>query len=106
MGNFEAWIHGLFAAFIGGGASAVTAGIAAPAINPSAFNFHNQLSPLLQLMAALFLVNGVLAAFAYLSKSPLPQAEIVTKVEKTDIQPAGDGIKTTKVTQTTTEPKV
>lgn len=103
--NLEVWLHGLIAAFVGGGASAVTTGIVAPAIAPQAFNFHEQFSPLLQLMGALFVVNGLMAAFAYLAKSPVPQLEIVTQVEKTDIQPSGDGVKTTKVTQTTTEPK-
>lgn len=105
MNNLEIWLHGLVAAFVGGGASAVTTGIVAPAIAPQAFNFHSQFSPLLQLMIALFAVNGLMAAFAYLAKSPVPQLEVITQVEKTEIQPSGDGLKTTKVTQTTTEPK-
>ena len=73
MGTWKAWLHGLVAAFIGGGASAVTAGIVAPAINPQAFNFGAQLTPLIELCGFLFLVNGGLSAFAYLSKSPLPE---------------------------------
>lgn len=107
MNNLEIWLRGLIAAFVGGGASAVTSGIITPAIAPQAFNFHAQLSPLLQLMTALFLANGLLTAFAYLARSPVPQAEVITKIEKTNTQPADDGgTQTTKVTQTTTEPKL
>lgn len=102
MNNIEAWFHGLAAAFIGGGASAVTAGFVAPAINPAAFNFHNQLWPLAQLALALFVVNGGLAAFAYLSKSPLPSMQTVTTQQTTSIQPIGDVVKVATVTKTTT----
>lgn len=104
MGDWQTWLHGLVAAFIGGGSSAVTAGIVAPAINPAAFNFHEKLAPLFQLAAALFVVNGGIAAFAYLSKSPLPDQQIITTVKKTSIQPAEDGgLKSVTVTKVTTE---
>lgn len=73
MRNWRVWLHGLLAAFIGGGASAVTAGVVAPAILPQSLNFHGQIVPLLQLCGALFLVNGLLSAFAYLKQSPLPE---------------------------------
>jgi hypothetical protein len=73
MGSFKSWLHGLGAAFIGGGASAVTAGVVAPAINPQAFNFGAQIGPLAKLAAAIFVVSGAMSAFAYLAKSPLPQ---------------------------------
>jgi hypothetical protein len=96
MGNLETWLHGLVAAFIGGGASAVTAGIAAPAINPQAFNFHDQIAPLFQLMGVLFLVNGLLAAFAYLKQSPLPSMETTTTVKT--VAPVGDAVVTKSVT--------
>lgn len=97
MGNWQAWLHGLIAAFIGGGSAAVTAGIVAPAINPSAFNFHDKLAPLFQLAAALFVVNGGIAAFAYLSKSPLPEQQVVKTVS---IQPTEDGgLKSVTVTK-------
>lgn len=97
MGNWQSWLHGLLAAFIGGGSSAVTAGIVAPAINPGAFNFHDKLAPLFQLAGALFFVNGGIAAFAYLSKSPLPEQQVVKTVS---IQPTEDGgLKSVTVTK-------
>lgn len=75
MKSWSKWLHGLVAAFIGGGASAVTAGVTAPAIAPGAFNFGAQLLPLLKLSGALFVVNGLIAATAYLKQSPLPPEE-------------------------------
>lgn len=73
--NAHKWLYGLGAAAIGGGANAVTTGVAASAIRPDAFNFHAQLVPTLELMGVLFLVSGLLSAFAYLSKAPLPPEE-------------------------------
>lgn len=104
MNSFTTWLHGLVAAFIAGGASAITTGIAAPAINPQAFNFGAQLGPLAKLAGALFIVNGVLAAAAYLKQSPIPP-ETITTVKTTSIQPVGDGVKVAEVTKTTTDSK-
>jgi hypothetical protein len=76
------WIHGLGAAVIGGGASAVTAGVTVSAIRPDTFNFAGQVWPTLELMLALFVVNGAVSAFAYLKQSPLPAETLeVTKTE-------------------------
>lgn len=76
------WVHGLGAAVIGGGSSAVTAGVTVSAIRPDAFNFSGQVWPTLELMLALFIVNGFVAAFAYLKQSPLPTEVLeVTKTE-------------------------
>lgn len=70
--NTRNWLHGLVAALIGGGASAVTAGVTVSAIKPDSFNLSAQLVPTLELMGVLFAVNGILAAMAYLKQSPLP----------------------------------
>ena len=71
--RIRVWLYGLGAAFIGGGASAVTAGISVNLIDPNDFNFAEGLWHTLTLMAVAFLVNGVLHVFGYLAKSPLPQ---------------------------------
>lgn len=77
------WVHGLFAAIIGGGASAVTAGVTVSAIRPDTFNFAGQVWPTLELMTALFIVNGFIAAFAYLKQSPLPAESLEVTETKT-----------------------
>jgi hypothetical protein len=81
----SAWLHGLFAALIGGGASAVTSGIVLPGISPAAFNFNAQLYPLFKAATAMFVVNGLFSAFLYLKQSPLPakSVEIVETSQKT-----------------------
>jgi hypothetical protein len=92
--NTEHWVHGLVAAFIGGGSSAVTGGITVSGLAPGQFNFGAQLGAMGKLMFALFVVNGGLSAFAYLKQSPLP-TESVEVVE----------MKTTTVSVTPTEGK-
>lgn len=86
--NTSAWLHGLFGALIGGGASAAASGIVLPMMKPEAFNFHAELIPMLENMLAMFAVSGLLSAFLYLKQSPLP-AETVeiskTTEEKTTV---------------------
>ena len=70
--TFRIWIHGLGAAFIGGGAGAVTSSFIVTQMAPSVFNFGSGFNPLMKLVAGTFFVNGLLATAAYLAKSPLP----------------------------------
>lgn len=60
----KTWLHGLGAAFIGGGASSIVVMV----IDPQKFNFGDGLANL----GAVFFVSGLLKAAAYLSQSPLP----------------------------------
>lgn len=64
LSNPLVWLHGLFAAFIGGGANALAAAI----IDPAAFNIHEGLRKLLSLALA----SGMISAAMYLKQSPLP----------------------------------
>jgi hypothetical protein len=67
------WAHGLVAAFVGGGAGAVTATFSAAMIAPDRFNTHDQLRSLVTLMVTTFAVNGALSVFFYLKTAPLPE---------------------------------
>lgn len=62
--NWKPWLHGLGSAFIGGGASAVSASI----IDPATFNIGDGFGNMLSLWA----VNGLVGAAFYLKQSPLP----------------------------------
>jgi hypothetical protein len=66
------WLHGLFAALIGGGASSVSAGFANCIVDPKDFNAGGGLAHLGETMVVTFVVSGALSAFAYLKQSPLP----------------------------------
>lgn len=80
------WFHGLIAAFVSGGASAVTGGFTASMFAPEQFNFNGKTWHLLGLMAAMFVVNGVLGAMAYLKQSPVPlESQTVTVESKTEV---------------------
>jgi hypothetical protein len=68
----EKWSYGLGAAFIGGGAGAVTATVTASLIAPDQFNLSNQLSHFIELASVTFFVNGFLNAMNFLKQSPLP----------------------------------
>jgi hypothetical protein len=61
------WLHGLIAAFIGGGASTFSA----MAIDPAKFNFNDGFGN----MCKSFLLSGLITAGAYLKQSPIPPEE-------------------------------
>jgi len=72
MGSGKLWLHGLIAAFIGGGAGAVSAGFASAMVAPGQFNLGGGLLGLLKLMGVTFIVSGAIAVAAYLKQSPVP----------------------------------
>lgn len=67
----RSWLRGLIAAFIGGGASAVSGGIALGFDDGKDFNIQ-QPGHLLRIMGSMFVVSGVISAVAYLKQSPIP----------------------------------
>ena len=62
--NWQPWLHGLGSAFIGGGASAVSAMV----IAPERFNLAEGFESMMQMWA----VSGIISAALYLKQSPLP----------------------------------
>ena len=72
MGSGKLWLHGLIAAFIGGGASAITSGFVASQLMPDRVNLGAGLFLTLKLIGATFVISGVLSAAAYLKQSPVP----------------------------------
>lgn len=72
----KAWIHGLIAGVVSGGASGVTNGTVASMIAPETFNIHAGLWKLIGLLLATFLVQGFMGAMAYLKQSPLPPEDL------------------------------
>lgn len=103
MLQWQAWIYGLFAGLIGGGASSVSSGFANMIVDPKDFNIGNGGGVhLLKTMSATFIISGIIATMAYLSKSPLPQVETITTQKTLEVtNPAGD-TSTTKLIATTT----
>ena len=79
------WVRGLAAASIGGGAGAVTSGFGNIIVDPNDFNIHS--GKLYQVMAACFLINGLLAMMAFLHAQPIPA--LVARSESTRTEPDG-----------------
>lgn len=99
--NWDAWLYGLGAALIGGGASAVAAGMAQVVVDPGHADVHH----LLALMGTTFIIAGAISAFAYLSKSPLPpQVPAVVEVKTTTEPSESTQTTTTKVTTNLPKP--
>lgn len=73
MRGLRHWLYGLLAAFIGGGAASVSAGLAAIGITPEQYNLAGGLRHTLSLMGVTFLVSGLVSASAFLKQSPLPR---------------------------------
>lgn len=67
------WLHGLLAAFIGGGAAAVSSGFVAVMQTPEQYNLQGGLPNLIRMVAGVFVINGLIISAAYLQRSPLPQ---------------------------------
>ena len=65
------WLYGLFHAAIGGGASAVVAGLSAGMIAPKELSFGGLGS--LKLMGMCFLISAAINGFMYLKDSPVPK---------------------------------
>lgn len=73
--DWEKWILGLWAAFVGGGAGSVTAGLTSMGIDPEHYNLSvTGIHHLLLLGGTMFIVNGVVSAIFYLKQSPVPQS--------------------------------
>lgn len=84
--NVNTWLHGLVAAFVAGGASAVTGAFTASMLAPAEFNLNGKTGHMLELMAAMFVINGVLGTMAYLKQSPVPaETQTVTVESKTEV---------------------
>lgn len=66
------WLHKLGAAFIGGGAGAGASAVSGMMIDPAKFNLSTGFWDVLGLMAGTFVVSGLVSAFFYLQKFPVP----------------------------------
>lgn len=77
------WARGAAAAFIGGGASAITSGLTSMGFAPDKFNLSDfkGVAHLFGLMLANFVVSGFLSMTFYLRQSPLPPEEIDLTIE-------------------------
>ena len=88
--DFSDWVRGLVAAFISGGASAVTSGIVVSVKDPDHYApmTHN----FFELVGAVFVMSGIVSAMAFLRNKPLPEVKTVTtttqKTEKVGEPPA------------------
>jgi len=71
-GNCGIWLRGLVAAFVGGGSGSVTTGLTSMGIDPDHFNLGTGLRHTMELMAIVFVLNGMMSVFLYLKQSPLP----------------------------------
>jgi hypothetical protein len=70
--GFSIWVRGLLAAFVGGGSGSVTTGLASMGIDPEHFNLNAGLHHMLNLMGAVFLINGLVSVCLFLKQSPIP----------------------------------
>jgi hypothetical protein len=91
--SFSVWLSGLLAAFVGGGAGSVTTGLASMGIDPEHFNLNAGLHHTLNLMGAVFLINGIVSVCMFLKQSPIPAGQSVAPSVKLTIGAhAGSGL--------------
>ena len=73
--DFSDWLYGLGAAFIGGGAGAVSAGLGVSMLDPKDWNLGT--GKLYALVGSVFVINGLLNMMAFLREKPLPGIKAV-----------------------------
>lgn len=77
--DWDQWLYGLIAGFLGGGSGAVVSGIVVSVNDPGHYNFASR--SFYVLVFSVFLANGLLQFFGFLHQNPLPKAKVVTTVE-------------------------
>ncbi len=90
--DWGGWLYGLFAAVIGGAASAIVAGGSAALVVPGI-----KASQALTVMGTTFVVSGVFSGMNYLAKQPLPSKVVTTTTTETHGGPAPESVVTSKV---------
>jgi hypothetical protein len=91
LGNLDwsDWIKGIVAAFVGGGAGAVTSGIVVSLGDPQQYNMGTQ--KFYVLVGSVFLMSGLMNMMAFLRSKPIPDV----KQRETTVESMGGQIKTT-----------
>lgn len=102
--DWDNWLYGLVAGFIGGGSSAVVSGFVVGIQDPKDYNFANR--KFYTLISSVFVASGLLNMFAYLKQHPLPDKTVIT-MERTEHTENPPMTITTKVEETkiTQQPK-
>lgn len=72
MTSAQIWIHGIIAAFIGGGANAFLGVISTGIVLPNQVNTGNGLHTAFVLMGVQFVLGGAIAVAMFLKQSPVP----------------------------------
>jgi hypothetical protein len=72
MSNWQAWLKGILAAGIAGGANGVITGFAAVGIDPTHFNLQAGLPATLAIAGVSAMMSAIIGVAAYLKQSPLP----------------------------------
>ncbi len=83
--DFTNWARGVAAAFIQGGAAAVTSGFVVSAKDPQHYGFLTL--NFFEVVGSVFIISGLLGMFSFLAKQPLPAQRTVTTTTTTVSQP-------------------
>lgn len=98
------WLQSIIAAFISGGASAITAAFTVSQQDPK--DYYIGSTKFWMLGISVFVVSGIVSVCAFLKQSPLPPPEVkettVSKIEVKDSPPAPPvtTVTTLKITET------
>ncbi len=100
--DFQDWFRGLIAAFVSGGASAVTSGLVVSLNDPKDYaigttKFYN-------LVWSVFVMAGLIGAIAFLRTKPLPELKTVQSTVETTLQPGAPPKVVTTVQETRIQP--
>lgn len=97
--DFADWARGVIAAFITGGAGAVSSAFSVTAIDPDHFKMGG--TKFFEVAASVFLITGFLNMMSFLRTKPLPEMKTVVTELKQEIKPGT----TATVTEIHQEPR-
>lgn len=100
--DWSNWLYGLFAGFIGGGATAVVSGFVNSAMDPKDYAVGSQ--KFFLNIGMVFLVSGIINAAMFLKQQPLPSVTTTTTVETTKVQQFPPAIVKTTVEEKRVDP--
>ncbi len=98
--DWQNWVYGIIAGFIGGGAGAVVTGFTASALDPEKLALGS--SKFFVLIGVVFLAHGCISTAMFLQQNPLPKKVTVTDESATRTTVDADKTTTLAVTAKTT----
>ena len=101
--DWSDWARGLVAAFVSGGASAVTTGVVVSIKDP--VHYATNSKDFFELVTSVFVMSGIMSGMSFLREKPLPGTKTTVEQTVTTVSPTQSTTTTIKSVVDKIEPK-